>query len=172
MISDTLIIIIVVAAVVILALLLVSYMFWTRSKRNPVPLPPVQPLARDRERELLAFSAEKAREKALYMQVAPSWSDLRSTTGSSESGSTTYPPAPPGISPVKRYPKSLASSAHSGQLSSGIPHGPNSTVQIVLPTPLASFSLDHSRYSVADEWASQVIYNGEFFSLFFYSLLL
>lgn len=166
MVSETLIIIVVVAAVAVFALLLVSYMFWSKSKRNAIPLPPVQPLAHDRERGLQALAAEKEREKSLYLQlVAPSWPDIKSA-GSSESGSTanTYPPVPPGISPVKRYPHSVASSARSN-LSSGIPHAPNSTVQIVLPAPLSlasNFVQDTSRYSVADEWASQAIYNGKF----------
>ncbi|KAF8832542.1 hypothetical protein HHX47_DHR1002061 [Lentinula edodes] len=168
--SSTLIIIIVVIAVVILlASLLVSYIFCSKSKRK-VPLPPVQPLAHDRERSLHALVAEKERERSLFLQIeiAPSWSELGTikTAVSSESSSTantvTYP-VPPGISSKNRHapprPLSLASSVHTSRsnLSRAIPHAPNSNVQIVLPAPLGSSTVEYSRNSVADGWASHVV---------------
>ncbi|KAJ4489493.1 hypothetical protein C8J55DRAFT_505235 [Lentinula edodes] len=168
--SSTLIIIIVVIAVVILlASLLVSYILWSKSKRK-VPLPPVQPLAHDRERSFHALAAEKERERSMILQIeiAPSWSELGAikSTVSSESSSTantvTYP-VPPGISSKNRHapprPLSLASSVHTSRsnLSRAIPHAPNSNVQIVLPAPLGASTVDYSRNSVADRWASHAV---------------
>ncbi|KAJ3824715.1 hypothetical protein F5880DRAFT_335263 [Lentinula raphanica] len=174
---STTLIIIIVAVVTVLLLLLVSYIFWSKSNRK-VPLPPVQPLAHDRERSLHAFAAEKERERSMFLQIeiAPSWSEqgLIKSAVSSESASTVntlgyppLPPIPPGISPVKRQappkPLSLASSVHTSRsnLSRGIPHAPDSNVQIVLPAPLGASMMDNSRISVADGWASQVINNGQ-----------
>ncbi|KAJ3759600.1 hypothetical protein EV360DRAFT_81984 [Lentinula raphanica] len=174
---STTFIIIIVAVVTVLLLLLVSYIFWSKSNRK-VPLPPVQPLAHDRERSLHAFAAEKERERSMFLQIeiAPSWSEqgLIKSAVSTESASTVntlgYPPLPsipPGISPVKRQappkPLSLASSVHTSRsnLSRGIPHASDSNVQIVLPAPLGASMMDKSRTSVADGWASQVINNGQ-----------
>ncbi|KAJ3855168.1 hypothetical protein EV368DRAFT_79860 [Lentinula lateritia] len=167
--SSTLIIIIVVIAVVILlASLLVSYILWFKSKRK-VPLPPVQSLAHDRERSFHALAAEKERERSMFLQIeiAPSWSELGtiksavSSESSSTANSVTYP-VPPGISSKRHAPPrtlSLASSAHTSRsnLSRAIPHAPNSYVQVVLPAPLGSSTVDYSRNSVADGWASHVV---------------
>ncbi|KAJ3750127.1 hypothetical protein DFH05DRAFT_1518285 [Lentinula detonsa] len=173
--SSTIIIIVVaVVAVLLLLSLLVSYhLFWSKSKRK-VPLPPVQPLAHDRERSLHVYAVEKERERSLFLQIqiAPSWSEpgtIKSAV-SSESGSTAntmgyppVPPIPPGISSLNRHapprPLSLASSAHTSRsnFSRAIPHAPDSNVQIVLPAPLGATTMDYSRDSIADGWVSQVI---------------
>ncbi|KAJ3883111.1 hypothetical protein F5051DRAFT_224794 [Lentinula edodes] len=164
--SSTLIIIIVVIAVVILlASLLVSYILWSKSKRK-VPLPPVQPLAHDRERSFHALAAEKERERSMFLQIEIAPLGAIKSAVSSESSSTantvTYA-VPPGISSKNRHapprPLSLASSAHTSRsnLSRAIPHAPNSNVQIVLPAPLGASTVDYSQNSVADGWASHVV---------------
>ncbi|KAJ3931664.1 MAG: hypothetical protein NXY57DRAFT_961563 [Lentinula lateritia] len=167
--STLIIVIIIIAVVILLASLLVSYILWSKSKRK-VPLPPVQPLAHDRERSFHALAAEKERERSMFLQIqiAPSWSELGTLKSavSSESSCTantaTYP-VPPGISSRNRHapprPLSLASSVHTSRsnLSRAIPHAPNSNVQIVLPVPLGSSTVDYSRNSVADGWASHVV---------------
>ncbi|KIK71244.1 hypothetical protein GYMLUDRAFT_33385 [Collybiopsis luxurians FD-317 M1] len=163
--SSTVIVVIVVCAAVVFTILLVSYMFWLKSKRK-VPLPPVQPLAHHRERSLAVFTMEKERERSMYLSATPSWSDrtIKSSPSSScESGSS---PSSPRISLAHRSKAaSLSSSAHTSRTGtshlSRVPHAPGSTIQIILPAPLGASLENRSAFSVVDEWASQAIKNDQ-----------
>jgi len=106
-------------------------------------------------------------------------SSLRSDTSSPDSRRASNQPSPTRSQPNARQsrvpqtsnrqrPLSMASTATSISRSSrrGLPHDPNSGVQVILPTPLSSnqlrmpsssSELDGSQYSVADPWASAAL---------------
>lgn len=186
----------VVGGLVLLAILL-RVLRSCRARTNPVPLPPIQPLAHQREHQLTQFEASLHNDGSAFLAPRPPRSSHFDSTSSSLLGSVSAPrdesddlalltprepesplpalhssnpsytnlsdsprtspsntPAPssapssfsrslPRLNrddqsrPHHHRPLSLSSSLSRSNSRRGLPHGPNSHVQIILPAPLA-----------------------------------
>jgi hypothetical protein len=242
---STSIVVIVVASVVgLIVLVAVFGLIWSRRRRKSAPLPPIQPLAHQRERKISQFHERQAslagsisRPGTWYRPTPPFAHQSRTGTGSEDtlseallrpgstlsgpsetqfssaenmelkaplmtalemprphstgeiatlpgslfspsssslpSGSNSTSPArtPPASrsqsksrSRSRKRPASMVSSTSSSRM---LPHGPHSSVQIVMPAPLALYPeqaigergryISPSRVSLADPWASVTV---------------
>lgn len=151
--KETVIIITVCSAITLLLIVLVIS---SRYSPPSAPLPTIQPLAHHREQlqnSLLESSSQL---------LVPSIGELNNSTACLL---PTTPPPPPDSpdrpsrhqSPSSSARRSRSAGSHGTKNSCnryGVPHGPHSQIQIMLPAPLALNAASNSTLSIVDKWAS------------------
>ena len=143
--------VIIIAVCSSLTLLFVVLIISRRYSRQSTPLPSIQPLAHHRVQ--LVDQLQNASTITLLQQpihVVPS------TT------SKPLPPMPPELPSKRLLPSNIEShsaascSTKNSQVRSGVPHGPLSQIEIVLPVPLALNVRQGAatKPAIADRWTS------------------
>jgi len=150
--KEAVIIIAVCSAITFLLIVLVIY---KRYSPSSTPLPTIQPLAHHREHNLEQF------QNPIHTPLLEDTSQLSVPNNSTVSLFPTTPPSGPRRSPSNTPHRSRSITTHSTKNSHnrhiirGVPHGPHSQIQIVLPAPLALYAdASSSTLSLADKWAS------------------
>ena len=140
--------VIVISVCSTITLLSIVLILSRRHSRQSTPLPSIQPLAHHRVR--LVDQLQNASTVTLLQQ--PIHQVLPNTT------SKPLPPMPPDL-PSKRNIESHSAASCSTKNSyarPGVPHGPLSQIEIVLPVPLALNVREGigTKSAIADRWAS------------------
>ena len=143
--------VIIITACSSLTLFLIVLIASRRCSRQSTPLPSIQPLAHHRVQ--LVDQLQNSSTLSLLqqpIQVVPN------TTGKP------LPPMPPDLPSKRRLPSNFEShsaascSTKNSQVRPGLPHGPLSRIEIVLPVPLA-LNVGQgaaTKSAIADRWAA------------------